>query len=131
MWAKPSVGQRLRVVTRHKNIYIWSTDEFQYHTYEGRVVPSNSWDSPSSFKLHTGRPEHPDSIIELRMVHAMESLDGTDVGQQRESSASASWTVKGSKGQDYTVTQEGSKYTCTCPGFQFRRNCRHIGELVT
>lgn len=130
MWAKPSVGQRLRVVTRHKNIYIWSTDEFQYHTYEGRVVPSNSWDSPSSFKLHTGRPEHPDSVIELRMVHSMEPIDGGAIQGTQLYEQNRNWTVTGSKGQSYTVTQEGVKYSCTCPGYQFRKSCRHIGELI-
>lgn len=36
--------------------------------------------------------------------------------------------VQGSKGNVYTVTTfgNGSK-TCTCPGFQYRRFCKHTG----
>ena len=35
--------------------------------------------------------------------------------------------VRGSKGNYYTVTQsvDGSR-TCSCPGFKYRRSCRHV-----
>lgn len=36
--------------------------------------------------------------------------------------------VKGSKGNEYEVNTE--EHTCTCPGFVFRGNCRHVKELV-
>jgi hypothetical protein len=39
------------------------------------------------------------------------------------------WSVTGSKGTAYTVTQEGSHWTCTCPGASFRGSCRHIDEI--
>ena len=36
--------------------------------------------------------------------------------------------VKGSKGQIYYVDTETK--TCTCPGYTFRGDCKHIKELV-
>lgn len=36
------------------------------------------------------------------------------------------WRVEGSKGNIYTVKLSEGTYTCTCPGFSFRRKCRHI-----
>ena len=36
------------------------------------------------------------------------------------------WQVEGSKGNIYTVKLSDGAYTCTCPGFSFRRKCRHI-----
>ena len=40
-----------------------------------------------------------------------------------------SWSVKGSKGNIYTVKLSQGTYSCTCPGFGFRRKCRHITEI--
>ena len=37
--------------------------------------------------------------------------------------------VKGSKGNKYKVTQNGSSWSCECRGFQFRRDCKHIQNL--
>jgi len=39
------------------------------------------------------------------------------------------WSVKGSKGNLYSVKLSGGAYTCSCPGFGFRRKCRHIKEI--
>ena len=37
--------------------------------------------------------------------------------------------VKGSKGNSYFVTKQGSRYVCSCPGFQFRGRCKHAAEV--
>ena len=39
------------------------------------------------------------------------------------------WQVEGSKGNIYTVRLSNGSYSCTCPGFGFRRKCRHITEI--
>ena len=33
--------------------------------------------------------------------------------------------VQGSKGNEYVLTYKDGKVTCTCPGFKFRRKCKH------
>ena len=40
-----------------------------------------------------------------------------------------SWSVKGSKGNVYTVKLSEGVYSCSCPGYGFRRKCRHITEI--
>lgn len=37
-------------------------------------------------------------------------------------------TVEGSNGKKYFLTKVGGKYVCSCPGYQFRRQCKHSQE---
>ena len=39
-------------------------------------------------------------------------------------SAAKTYTVEG-RGGTYTVTVAGTRVTCTCPGYTFRRTCKH------
>jgi predicted nucleic acid-binding Zn finger protein len=50
-----------------------------------------------------------------------ESVTPNPFKQKKESNAI---TIKGSKGQTYILDRESS--TCTCPGFTFRGQCKHL-----
>lgn len=39
------------------------------------------------------------------------------------------WTVTGSRGDSYTVSENAGLWTCTCAGFKFRGACRHTEEI--
>jgi hypothetical protein len=39
------------------------------------------------------------------------------------------WTVKGSKGDEYKVSELNGNYSCTCSGFKFRGACRHADSI--
>jgi hypothetical protein len=44
-----------------------------------------------------------------------------------EDTKKLTWEVQGSKGNIYKVTfEEGTRWSCTCPGFNWRRTCKHI-----
>lgn len=36
--------------------------------------------------------------------------------------------VNGSAGKVYILKKSGTKWTCSCPGFQFRNKCKHSEE---
>ena len=39
------------------------------------------------------------------------------------------WIVKGSKGDEYKVTEVNGNLSCTCSGFRFRGDCKHIKSI--
>jgi hypothetical protein len=39
------------------------------------------------------------------------------------------WAVKGSKGDEYKVSELNGNYSCTCSGFKFRGACRHAESI--
>jgi hypothetical protein len=38
------------------------------------------------------------------------------------------WSVQGKKSK-YTVTFMNNNFSCSCPGYGFRRRCKHIEEI--
>lgn len=37
-------------------------------------------------------------------------------------------TIEGSGGKKYFLSKVAGKWTCTCPGYMFRRTCKHATE---
>lgn len=37
--------------------------------------------------------------------------------------------VTGSRGDVYTVTEDNGQWNCSCSGFKFRGQCRHIADI--
>ena len=39
------------------------------------------------------------------------------------------WVVKGSKGDEYRVTESSGNFQCSCSGFRFRGACKHVESI--
>jgi hypothetical protein len=40
------------------------------------------------------------------------------------------WIVKGSKGDEYKITEVNGNRSCTCSGFRFRGDCKHVKSVA-
>ena len=101
----------------HRDRYRFAVEEFL--TYQGDAV-SLKHVGADSIALSTGIKDWPVRVIPRAWVT---EIDGAVYAHT--SSQTQTKTVKGSKGEEYTVTL-GAKPSCTCTGFQFRRTCKHI-----
>lgn len=109
----PSIGSLIRLQT------VWGA-------YTGTVVPNEKWDPPGSFCM-TG-----DEYISVRniMLYNVRDLEVLRGEQARKiQSGIRVFRVK-NKGHEYTVTINNNKYSCTCVGFQYHRNCKHAKAVA-
>jgi hypothetical protein len=95
---------------------IWRFTQPEFFEYTGDEVRLKHI-SADELALTTGIAEFPIRVIQRRYIV---SIDGQTITPT--SSKNPTRIVRGSKGEEYVVAN-GS---CTCPGFQFRRTCRHL-----
>jgi hypothetical protein len=95
----------------------------QFNEYSGKILPNPKWVSSDSICISTGESHFPFRIIDReRIVELGEPVVAV-------SSRSDTFIVQGSKpGTTYTVTCDGSHWSCTCVGFGFRKDCKHVRE---
>ena len=68
--------------------------------------------------------------VEVPETLTLDRVSEYMIVQQRqtpeETATVVSYQVQGSRGDTYTVTDNGGTWTCTCPGFGWRRKCKHV-----
>jgi hypothetical protein len=94
----------------------------QFSEYTGKILPNPKWVGADSICISTGLAHFPFRIIDRERIL---ELGNAPVAAPR----SETFIVKGSKpGTTYTVTRDGSHWSCTCVGFGFRKDCKHVRE---
>ena len=94
----------------------------QFNEYTGKILPNPKWVSSDSICISTGDTHFPFRIIDRERIL---ELGEAPVAVSR----SETFIVQGSKpGTTYTVTRDGSHWSCTCVGFGFRKDCKHVRE---
>jgi hypothetical protein len=90
------------------------------NTYTGTVLPSPKWFGEDKLCLSTGIAEFPFRII------AKEDIINLSNTKAPEGALQTLWTISGNKGSSYLVTRDGSRWSCNCLGYSYRRKCTHI-----
>ena len=94
------------------------------NTYTGKVLPNPRWVGPDCICLSTGQTQFPFRVIDLDRIIGSGISNTT-----KQRSDTETRIVAGTKpGSSYTVTRNGSHWSCTCVGFGFRKDCKHIRE---
>ena len=128
--AVPTIGSRVRVTTVYPNTYAYRGKDDNYVTYtrEGEVVQSIFRD-PFMFAVKTGDPDHPVSEYNAKSLHVVK-IEYIIGGSKQVATDKKAWKVKSEDGSKFYIVQriEG-KFSCTCKGFEFRKDCKHIGAV--
>jgi len=101
--------------------YFFTVPEFV--EYEGEEV-AVKWLTGNQLALSTNMPGFPFRVLERDTIVKIDNKDVNFAQAIRRTIV-----VKGSKGNEYVVTL-GARPSCSCPGFQFRKSCKHITEAV-
>ena len=99
--------------------YFFTVPEFV--EYEGEEV-AVKWLTANQMALSTNMPGFPFRVLERDTIVKIDNKAVSFASEKVRTKV-----VKGSKGNEYVVTL-GARPSCTCPGFQFRRSCKHVAE---
>ena len=92
----------------------------------GKVVHRPHWVKDNDcFGFFVANTPVPLRVINIKDVLA---IDGAKVAARKEIK-SQTFEVAGSKGNVYTVTNDAGRWSCTCVGFGFRKDCKHIHQV--
>lgn len=95
----------------------------EFNEYTGTVVRGHKAIREGQIGLTTDDPSFSLRVIDIDRIVGME--DSVAIAPREDFKT---WTMKGSKGNEYLVTMDRGNYSCTCPGFGFRRACKHVDE---
>jgi len=126
MYAKPTVGSEVEVVIQRRETYIYATNPIRTTHLRGVVVADLKNTPPNCFRMVVNCENVPNREVDLTSIAELRYLDGQSARRVATPSQTVkTWQFTGSRGDAYTVTRQGTKYSCTCPGFTFRKNCKH------
>jgi hypothetical protein len=121
----PNVGSKVIVKLSYSQGRAMIPPQPTERTYEGVVLNPLKWVTDQEFCL-SGTKDFPVRVINMSSVLDIKLIKGDFKNVDTDHKV---WTVKGSKGNSYTVTRMSNKYNCTCPGFSFRKTCKHVVEV--
>ena len=96
----------------------------EFNEYTGQVLPNPKWVTSDSICISTGNTQFPFRIIDRERIVGL----GTAI-VSCDKPRTETFVVQSSKpGTTYTVTRDDTQWSCTCVGFGFRKDCKHVRE---
>ena len=90
--------------------------------YTGAIVSNPKWLGSDYMCLTTGDPLFP-----IRMIRKDDVISSSIPVEYNQPKTDRNvFEAKGNKGNIYTIIREKSDWSCSCVGFGFRRDCRHV-----
>jgi hypothetical protein len=107
-----------------RHLYAAGVVKGEFNYYTGTIM-REKWFAPDEIGITTGNPDFPFRRIRRERIVDVNGTKFTPPPKVERTE----FKVTGSKGNTYTVIKEGSQATCTCPGYSFRKTCKHL-EMV-
>lgn len=109
-----------------RHLYATGVVSSQYNYYTGTIM-REKWFDANEIGITTGDPSFPFRRIQKERIL---EINGAKIKFSPPPKVERTVTqVAGSKGNTYTVIKEGSSATCTCPGYSFRKTCKHLSMV--
>ena len=125
----PEAGCRVAITFAFPS-YVIGTATVNKSTITGVVEKATKFTPPNFVRIATDF-DSPVRVreIPLERITGIEYADGREAAKEKILGDVKTWTVNGSRGNSYVVVRTIQRWSCTCPGFTFRKTCRHIKEL--
>lgn len=129
-YAVPQDGKTVRVTTRFSDDYYKAENKYRERTYVGQVLPSERWFKADQFAITSDDERMPFRVLSTHNIVTL-IVDDKEGALDDPNKGTRTVSISGSKGSQYVVTiKDGAAISCTCPGFTFRKTCRHLKEAV-
>lgn len=128
-FSQPDPGCKIAITFEFPS-YVIGSSKVDKTTITGIVEKATKFTPPNYVRIVTDF-DSPVRVREIPLYRVIniEYNDGRIASKQTLKDDTRTWTVEGSKGSKYVVVCSKNSWSCTCPGFQFRKSCKHITQL--
>lgn len=128
-FAIPDAGCKIAITFEFPS-YVLGSSRINKSTITGLVEKATRFTPPNFVRIVTDF-DSPVRVREIPLdrITNIEYADGRLGTIQLIEDQSKTWTVQGSRGSQYVIVRSKNSWSCTCPGFQFRRSCKHISQI--
>ena len=97
-----------------------------FDLFEGTIVTNPKWVAPDSICLSTSDAFFPMRVIKKSTIVSMD--ENAYISDYIEQAKPQTFMINGSKNNFYSVTSDRGVWSCSCPGYTFRKDCKHVHE---